>query len=88
MLLDIKKHWKAKQYQCITVDEGNHLIQPAGAETEIVEIEPVQLVMDFITLISEYAKCSHLQLWQAPLSYKGITDKKEQNRIYNLNNHI
>ena len=88
MLFDQKKHWKAKQYQCITNDENNHLIQPTGPETEIVEIDPVQLVVDFVTLISEYAKCPHLRLWKAPLSYKGISDKKEQNRIYILNNHI
>lgn len=87
MLLDNKKHLKAKQYQCITVDEETHLFQPVGTEVEDVVIDPVQLVVDYAALISEYAKCPHLRVWQSPLPYKGES-KKEQNRRYILNTHI
>ena len=37
MLLNNIKHLKAKQYQCITIDEDNHLIKSLGNETELVE---------------------------------------------------
>ena len=87
MLLDNKKHLKAKQYQCITVDEETHLFQPVGTEVEDVVIDPVELVVDYAALISEYAKCPHLREWQGPLPYKGES-KKEQNRRYILNTHI
>lgn len=88
MLFDKKKRLKAKQYQFVTIDKENHLIKPVGSETEIVEIEPDQLVSDFITLISEYAKCRHLRIWQCPQSYVGVSSKEDQNRIANLNAHI
>ena len=88
MLLNNKKHWKAKQYECITINEDNHLIRPLGIETELVDVDHVQLITDFALLIREYEKCPHLRVWQGPLDYKGITDKKEQNRIYIHNTHI
>lgn len=88
MILDKKTHLKAKQYQCVMIDEETHRFQPKGTETETVDIDHVQLVEDFAFLISEYAKCPHLRVWIGPLSYKGISSKKEQNRIYTLNNHI
>lgn len=88
MLLCNKKHLKAKQYQCITIDEDNHLIKPIGNETEIVDIDHAQLITDFAFLIREYEKCPHLRVWPGPMSYKGISDKKEKNRIYNHNSHI
>ena len=87
MLFDGKMHLKAKQYQCITVDEETHLFQPVGIEVEDVKIDPVQLVVDYAALISEYAKCPHLQLYQGPLPYKGL-NKKAQNSTYILNTHI
>ena len=88
MLMNSKKRIKAKQYKCITIDRENHRIIPVGTETETVEIDPVQLVVDFTALISEYAKCRHLMLYVSPLSYKDASSKKEQNSIANLNAHI
>lgn len=88
MLFDSKKRLKAKQYQLVEIDKETHLIKPKGTETELIEIDPVMLVSDFITLISEYAKCRHLRIWQGPLSYAGYTNKEDQNRITNLNAHI
>lgn len=88
MLHDIKKHLKAKQYECITIDRETHLIRPASKETEDVDIDPVQLVVDFVTLISEYAKCQHLRVWHYPLPYIGVSNKEDQNRIASLNAHI
>lgn len=99
MLFDSKKHLKAKKYECIMVRDkdgkGNeqnsysHLIRPAGTETEMIEIDPVQIVSDFITLIGEYSKCQHLQemISTGPLPYKGIKDKAAQNRITIVNRH-
>ena len=88
MLFDKVQHWKAKQYRIITQNKNNHLIMPVGTETEMVEIDPVQLVVDFVALISEYAKCKHLKLWHQPISYKVASSKEGQNKIANINTHI
>lgn len=100
MLFDQKKHYKAKQYEYIKIQdkdgEGNvldsfsHLIRPIGSETETVDIDPVQIIRDFITLIGEYTRCTHLQrmINDGPYSYKGIKDKARQNWIANENKYF
>ena len=100
VLFDQKKHYKAKQYEYIKIQdkdgEGNvldsfsHLIRPIGSETETVDIDPVQIIRDFITLIGEYTRCTHLQrmINDGPYSYKGIKDKARQNWIANENKYF
>ena len=88
MLFESKKVLKAKEYQYIEIDKYNHLIKPKSTETEIVEITPTQLVLDFITLIKEYSKCTYLRAWQFPQSYVSISAKKDQNRIASINARI
>ncbi len=88
MLFTDKKVLKAKQYQYVEVDKINHLIKPVGTETEVVEIDPAQLVVDFITLIREYSKCTYLRKWQFPQSYVGVDSKEGQNKIAYINSCI
>ncbi len=88
MLLNNKKVLKAKKYQIIRKEKDSHLILPVGDETEEVDVDPVQLVFDFSSLISEYAKCENLRVWHYPLSYAGVSSKEAQNQITVLNRHI
>lgn len=88
MLFDNKKVLKAKQYQYVEIDKINHLIKPVGTETEVLEINPQQLVIDFTDLIREYSTCNYLRVWQIPQSYVGESTKEGQNRIAYINTRI
>ena len=88
MIDESRRILKAKEYQIVEINKYKHMIKPIGEETEDVMINRDEIVMDFITLISEYSKCKQLREYPFPQTYEGLTEKRDQNKTANLNKHI